>query len=704
MSSRLLEIQTRIYNLLASWLPESNASGAEPAAPAQTILENQNRMYDLLAARFAQMPDEIADAVLQYLEDHPEALNQAAVEAILAGRLDGIEGDVSGLKSAIDSVESAVMFQKNTEYAPDQEYHTTTVLNTDGTVSAGSASAQTVLEANVSGADKFTLKCSAYGGNSGARYAFYTATTYSGCNALTLIDTVKTYSRDSLQDYTVPSNAKMLLVYMNRKYDFFSCTESETLIKGYSSIADEYDPDATYSVGDCRTHDGEMYICCADITTAEAWNSAHWVSSTVLKQINKLYAARGDFSELVKYQFGNLNTTTGEVITNQKYWLNTENIIYIAEQTKVEVTTGYEAYVYYFNADGTYANNYKNITGDTAEQYFYNIVPAGSYVKFVIRIANSTATLYTIDIPKFLDKLTFKSKYQKTLETIDKTAINVSNGMAARMFAKGASAKTFSLIPGIICAGQSNIAGVIPSSSMPSSITFPMQYIHYSPSNINNSFDSQIEEGRFSSTWGVDLPLYKALNDTGNTYYAIKLASTGTGIDLECASTQKWTPMYEKMADISNALLLNLDKKIRTLNANYANTYDIRALVWHQGETDSKYANNGNPYIPERYYENFKNVIAYIRGVVGNERLPVIYGTISHSSSSYDPVIEAAQWRIANEDPNTYCIDMSGAGLIDSFHFNPDAAMYFGYKAFDALIDFGVVTGSKINPSCPWDT
>ena len=256
------------------------------------------------------------------------------------------------------------MFQKSTEYAPDQEFHTTTVLNTDGSVSAGTASGQTVLEANVSGAAKFTLKCSAYGGNAGARYAFYTATTYSGCNATTLIDTVKTYSRDSLQDYTIPSNAKMLLVYMNTTYSFFSCTKSETLIKGYSSIADEYDPDATYSVGDCRNHDGEMYICCVNITTAEAWNSAHWVSSTVLKQINKLHAAKSDFSELIKFAVGNLNASTGEVITNQKYWLYTENLIYISEQTKIEVATGYDAYVYYYNANGTFAGNYKNITGE----------------------------------------------------------------------------------------------------------------------------------------------------------------------------------------------------------------------------------------------------------------------------------------------------------------------------------------------------
>lgn len=45
--------------------------------------------------------EEVRAAVDQYLEDNPEAIDQAAVEAILDGRLDDIEEDVSGLKSAL---------------------------------------------------------------------------------------------------------------------------------------------------------------------------------------------------------------------------------------------------------------------------------------------------------------------------------------------------------------------------------------------------------------------------------------------------------------------------------------------------------------------------------------------------------------------------------------------------------------------------
>lgn len=49
--------------------------------------------------------EEVRAAVNQYLEDNPGAINQAAVEAILDDRLDDIEDDVGGLKSAIDSLE-----------------------------------------------------------------------------------------------------------------------------------------------------------------------------------------------------------------------------------------------------------------------------------------------------------------------------------------------------------------------------------------------------------------------------------------------------------------------------------------------------------------------------------------------------------------------------------------------------------------------
>ena len=49
---------------------------------------------------------QITAAVNEYLQDHPDALDQAAVEAILDGRLDVIDDELSQLKSAIEDLES----------------------------------------------------------------------------------------------------------------------------------------------------------------------------------------------------------------------------------------------------------------------------------------------------------------------------------------------------------------------------------------------------------------------------------------------------------------------------------------------------------------------------------------------------------------------------------------------------------------------
>ena len=50
---------------------------------------------------------EFRAAVEKYLEDNPGAVDQAALEAILDGRLDGIEEDIGGLKSAISGIDTA---------------------------------------------------------------------------------------------------------------------------------------------------------------------------------------------------------------------------------------------------------------------------------------------------------------------------------------------------------------------------------------------------------------------------------------------------------------------------------------------------------------------------------------------------------------------------------------------------------------------
>ena len=50
---------------------------------------------------------QITAAVNEYLQDHPDALDQAAVEAILDGRLDVIDNELSSVKSALKVLEPA---------------------------------------------------------------------------------------------------------------------------------------------------------------------------------------------------------------------------------------------------------------------------------------------------------------------------------------------------------------------------------------------------------------------------------------------------------------------------------------------------------------------------------------------------------------------------------------------------------------------
>ena len=45
--------------------------------------------------------------------------------------------------------------------------------------------------------------------------------------------------------------------------------------------ADAYDSTATYAINDLCIKDNTLYICTTAITTAEAWNSAHWKAITI---------------------------------------------------------------------------------------------------------------------------------------------------------------------------------------------------------------------------------------------------------------------------------------------------------------------------------------------------------------------------------------------------------------------------------------
>lgn len=494
-----------------------------------------------------------------------------------------------------------------------------------------------------------TTPCTGIGFNvvkgSGKYLGFYTAETFAECNSSTLIKLIN-YTNNTDVEYVIPEGTKMCLI--NYRGDYYG---------GY-----------LYTIVKVSKADEEL--------------------SKFKAELNTEIGSKMNVSDLGTFARGRLNTTTGEIISSAWQCTSTEDInidrtiIYNFDETVYSVT------VYYKSSGGTYSTN----GGQTTENA--RTILKGSVVRFNLAKLGSSVKLSDEELVTIPQAITFNTALEDWKEYVDDNCDYES--ICAKMFEKGGSEKTFANAVGILSAGQSNINGRVPSDSLPSDIVPPFNNIKASINSTNGVFSSSMT---LPSKWGVDFSLYDALNKLGQDFYVIKWSEGGTSISPYGTSSYHWTPFYEELDSISHSLLWSFETQIRACMSNNPNTFNPRALIWHQGEGDFS---GGSKRAALDYYRNFKCMVAYIRGIVGNERLPIIYGTISHNSGQYCPVVEEAQLKFAQEDPYAYCIDMSGASLIDSYHFDADACVYFGRMAYDALIDFGVITGTKINPTRPW--
>ena len=93
-----------------------------------------------------------------------------------------------------------------------------------------------------------------------------------------------------------------------------------------SSAAPAYDSTATYAVGDHVTYNGALYVCSTAISTAEAWNSAHWTAEdmttpdatldvTATDKLLRLVATNGD---IIWGQGYNLSTTSSATVLTEQ--------------------------------------------------------------------------------------------------------------------------------------------------------------------------------------------------------------------------------------------------------------------------------------------------------------------------------------------------------------------------------------------------
>lgn len=214
-----------------------------------------------------------------------------------------------------------------------------------------------------------------------------------------------------------------------------------------------------------------------------------------------------------------------------------------------------------------------------------------------------------------------------------------------------------------------------------------------------------------------DIVNYWIDQSASEDFYAIKCAYGGTAIapgvtvaklPIWYAETT-WMTTHNAYAgqDITQEAYANNNSLTKNLTEGFASLvdgtlaavdggYDVKAIMWHQGESDRNAAGD--------YYVNFKTMIAYMRNAIyaktGDEddlTLPFIFGTVCRRSSQYSAAVEQAQRQVAQEDAHVYLIDMQNATLLpDNLHFDKQATEYLGKKMYNQLVALGLVSGTAV--------
>jgi len=268
-----------------------------------------------------------------------------------------------------------------------------------------------------------------------------------------------------------------------------------------------------------------------------------------------------------------------------------------------------------------------------------------------------------------------------------------------------------------LTAGQSNADGREYVSKLPSYMRQGYQRLRYAnvTSSCDGTFGARTFDDNSSRFAFCDVTNYFIDQASTTVFYSIKCAYGGTAIDT--AATYAHLPVWcadptwiaannayrgdistgksltksltEGLADCANATLSKLQQG-----------YDVKAIMWHQGESDRKQSGH--------YYKNFKDMINYMRNAIyettGREKdktLPFIFGTVSHNSKQYNSAVEKAQKQVAEELPNVYYIDMSDAGLrSDALHFDSAWTEYLGKMMYNKLVELNLVDNGKAIDVC----
>jgi len=258
-------------------------------------------------------------------------------------------------------------------------------------------------------------------------------------------------------------------------------------------------------------------------------------------------------------------------------------------------------------------------------------------------------------------------------------------------------------VPVILTAGQSNADGRVPITELPAYVRYQYCQWSYGSGDFRKAtgafepFTPTVARMDLGPRWGFDAIVYYLLEQQWQSpFYVIKQTMGGTAIDPDCAkSTHEWYWSADAKTMAGNKSLLKaFCQQIDDCLSHLPKNYDIRFLIWHQGESDMPQQ--------DRYYDNMKAVVAYIRQhlveVTGNEKyahLPIVCGTFAKDSRQRPPKVVDALYQLAHDDPDFHVVDASDLTLLsDRIHFDAAGAVKLGRRVYQELTSLkGVSNG-----------
>ncbi|MBQ9641634.1 MAG: polysaccharide deacetylase [Bacteroidaceae bacterium] len=201
---------------------------------------------------------------------------------------------------------------------------------------------------------------------------------------------------------------------------------------------------------------------------------------------------------------------------------------------------------------------------------------------------------------------------------------------------------------------------------------------------------------------GYDAYVYYLLEqEWQQPFYVVKWSLGGTAICPKASSTdgKHWCAMPDYLAanestlrggkSLLKSFLEELDLCLDGPLSQLAEGYDIKAMLWHQGESDYRQGAD--------YYEQLRAVVLYIRKHLvektGNKRyasLPFICGTVSRQNRCYNAEVEAALYRLQHDLKHFYVIDMQHGQLQrDQLHFTAPSAEHLGRQMVEKMKKIG---------------